>query len=225
MSLAVSSPLTRERSLAVNEIFFSIQGESTQAGRPCAFVRLMGCPLRCSYCDTEYAFYEGRSKTFDDIIAQLNRYPSKLVELTGGEPLAQPRSIPFMEELVSRGFEVLLETSGALSVEGVPKEVRIIMDLKTPSSGESQRNYWDNLGFLKEGVDEIKFVVGDREDFNFLLESCRAHRLPERFAVLVSPVFGKINLEHLAGWVLDSGYPLRMQVQMHKLIWGEKRGV
>jgi 7-carboxy-7-deazaguanine synthase len=211
--------------LYVNEIFFSLQGESTHAGRPCAFVRLMGCPLRCSYCDTEYAFYEGRKKSFAEVLEVLASYPSKLVELTGGEPLAQKNSIPFMHELVSQGYEVLLETSGAIPIFNVPKEVAVIMDVKTPGSREQHRMVWDNMAALKPGLDEVKFVVCSREDFEFAEKVCEQYKLLERVTVLVSPSFSQVSPADLASWVIESGKPYRMQVQMHKTIWGEKRGV
>jgi 7-carboxy-7-deazaguanine synthase len=217
----VTKDLTRcsMTQVAINEIFYSIQGESTQAGRACTFVRLMGCPLRCTYCDTEYAFYEGQKKSFDEIVEVVRAYPTKLVEVTGGEPLAQKNSIPLMQRLVDEGFEVMLETSGAFDVSQVPKQVRIIMDIKTPSSGEAERQHWQNFEHLKPGFDEIKCVVGNKEDFDYALKIAREKNLFSNFAVLVSPVFGKITNLQLAELVLDSAEPWRMQLQMHKYIW------
>lgn len=205
--------------VAINEIFYSVQGESTQAGRPCTFIRLMGCPLRCTYCDTEYAFFEGQKKSFDEIIDIVRGFPTKLVEVTGGEPLAQPNSIPLMQRLLDEGFEVMLETSGAFDVSKVPSGVRIIMDIKTPTSGEAQRQHWQNFDHLKTGTDEIKCVVGSKEDFDYALKIARERDLFSKYAVLVSPVFGKITNLQLAELVLDSAEPWRMQLQMHKYIW------
>ena len=213
------------RSLRVNEIFNSIQGESSFAGRPCAFVRLMGCPLRCTYCDTEYAFHEGVTKTFDEIFAVLDSYGTRLVELTGGEPLAQPNAIPFLQECEDRGFELMLETSGAFSIHQVPKSVKIILDIKTPGSNESHRNLWDNMGALKAS-DEVKFVVTSRADFDYAVGVATERKLFERCTVLVSPSHGQVSPKDLAQWVIDSKLPFRFQLQMHKYIWGaEVRGV
>ena len=220
------SSLTRPRILRVNEIFNSIQGESTHAGRPCAFVRLMGCPLRCTYCDTEYAFHEGVTKSFDEVFDILGVYGTPLVELTGGEPLAQPNAFRFLQECVERGYEMLVETSGAYSIEKVPAEVKVILDIKTPGSGELRRMHWDNMAHLKSGLDEVKFVVTNREDFDFAVETARLHRLFERVTVLVSPAHNVVEPQDLAQWVIDSKLPFRMQLQMHKYIWGkDTRGV
>lgn len=229
----MTTSLTRPRSprvqrvLRVNEIFNSIQGESSFAGRPCAFVRLMGCPLRCSYCDTEYAFHEGVTKSFDEIFATLDAYGTSLVELTGGEPLAQPNAIPFLEECVTRGFEMMIETSGAFPIQGIPAAVKVILDIKTPGSGESHRNLWDNMGALKPGVDEVKFVVTSRADFDYAVGVTHDRQFIERgVTVLVSPAYGKVSARDLAEWVIASKLPLRFQVQMHKVIWeAETRGV
>lgn len=205
--------------VAINEIFYSVQGESTQAGRPCTFIRLMGCPLRCTYCDTEYAFFEGKKKSIDEIIEITKKFPTKLVEVTGGEPLAQPSSIELMQRLLDEGFEVMLETSGAFDISKVPSGVRIIMDIKTPSSGEASRMHWENFNHLKPGIDEVKCVVGNQEDFDYALAKAREKNLFSRYAVLVSPVFGKITNLQLAELVLKSAEPWRMQLQMHKYIW------
>jgi 7-carboxy-7-deazaguanine synthase len=206
-------------SLAINEIFLSIQGESTHAGRPCAFVRLMGCPLRCQYCDTEYAFFEGKKKTFDEIISELKAFGVSLVEVTGGEPLAQPNAIPFMRRLVDEGFEVLLETSGALPIKDVPAEVTVILDIKTPGSGELAKMHWDNLKDLKTAKDEVKFVICSREDFDFAEKVVTETRLLDRNVVLMSPSFNQVKYLDLANWVIASKKPYRMQLQMHKHIW------
>lgn len=220
----------KARELKINETFLSLQGESTHAGRPCSFVRLMGCPLRCTYCDTEYAFHEGKTKTFEEIFEILKSYATPLVEVTGGEPLAQKNTIPFMKELVDRGYEVLLETSGAYPIFEVPKEVAIIMDVKTPDSKEVSKMCWDNMGSLKPGLDEVKFVICSRSDFDFMLQICEKYQLLGRHTVLVSPSFGKVLPKDLANWVLEAGEivrsNIRMQLQMHKIIWGaEVRGV
>lgn len=219
-------PQDSEQTLAINEIFYSIQGESTQAGRPTVFVRLMGCPLRCSYCDTEYAFYEGEKRSFDSIIDEIRSHGCNLVEVTGGEPLAQPKSIPFMDKLIAEGFEVMIETSGAYSLEKVHPEVKVIMDVKTPGSKELKRMHWDNMGFLKPGIDEVKFVLTSREDFDFALRVSEDYGLWGKQEVLVSPSFGEVTNLELANWVLESGKPFRMQLQMHKYIWDpEQKGV
>jgi 7-carboxy-7-deazaguanine synthase len=218
--------MSQIRILALNEIFFSIQGESTQAGRPCTFVRLMGCPLRCKYCDTEYAFFEGKKWGFDEIFSELEKFPTKLIEVTGGEPLAQPNSIAFMQELVDRNYEVLIETSGAFPISEIPPQVRVILDIKTPGSGELSRMRWENLAALKRGYDEVKFVVTSKEDFDFAVTTAQEHKLFDRLVVLISPSFKDVSNLQLAEWVLSSGKPFRMQLQMHKYIWEpEKRGV
>ena len=221
------NPLTQtQRSLKINEIFLSIQGESTHAGRPCAFVRLSGCPLRCTYCDTEYAFYEGKAQNFDKIFETLKSYKTNLVEVTGGEPLAQPNVNFFMQELVDRGYEVLLETSGAYPIHKVPKEVAIIMDVKTPSSSELSKMCWDNMGSLKAGLDEVKFVLSNHADFDFAMEITQKYKLFEKCTVLLSPSHGVLENKKLAEWIVESKLPFRMQIQMHKYIWGaEARGV
>lgn len=218
--------MSQSRSLGLNEIFYSIQGESTQVGRPSVFVRLMGCPLRCKYCDTEYAFYEGKRYSFDDIFAQIEAFPTKLVEVTGGEPLAQPNVLPFMKELVDRGYEVMIETSGAFPIDDIHPQVRIILDIKTPGSGELARMRWENIAVLKKGYDEVKFVVTSKSDFDFAVNICREYELFDRVVVLISPSFKDVKNIELAQWVLDSGLPFRMQLQMHKYIWEpETRGV
>lgn len=219
-----------DQTLKINEIFLSIQGESTHTGRVCSFVRLTGCPLRCTYCDTSYAFFEGQSQSFAQIFQALHAHGSKLVEVTGGEPLAQGNCIPFLKELCARGYEVLLETSGAYPIFKVPAEVAIIMDVKTPGSGELHRMCWDNMAALKPGLDEVKFVLCDRADFDFMLQVCAKYHLTERVTVLASPSHAKVSPEQLAQWLLEADAPLandiRLQVQLHKTIWGaEKRGV
>jgi 7-carboxy-7-deazaguanine synthase len=215
--------------LTINEIFYSIQGESTFAGQPCIFVRLTGCDLRCTYCDTEYAFYEGKRWTLEEIIAEVKKHPCQLVEVTGGEPLLQKRVHTLMSRLCDEGYTVLIETSGAHDIEAVDARVHRIMDLKTPSSGEVARNRAENLPLL--GVrDEVKFVIGSHEDYAWAKAQVLAG-IPgwtDRVnAILFSPVFGKFTPLELATRVMADALPrVRMQVQMHKLIWEpNQRGV
>ncbi|HET9581787.1 MAG TPA: radical SAM protein [Gemmatimonadota bacterium] len=211
--------------LKVNEIFHSIQGESTHAGRPCVFVRLTYCNLRCSYCDTEYAFFEGKERPLDEILAEVARYRCRLVEVTGGEPLIQKETTILLERLLDEGYEVLLETSGAWPVETVPDGVKIIMDLKTPGSGMAAKNRWENLRHL-DGDDEIKFVICDRPDYEWARGVVGEHDLTVRHAVLFSPSFGQLSAGDLAGWILEDRLPVRLQLQMHKLVWSPTaRGV
>jgi 7-carboxy-7-deazaguanine synthase len=218
-----------EDTLTINEIFYSIQGESTFAGQPCVFVRLTGCDLRCTYCDTEYAFYEGKRRTFGDILAEVEKHPCKLVEVTGGEPLLQKRVHRLMSRLCDDGYTVLIETSGAHDIAPIDARVHRIMDLKTPSSGECPRNRVENLALL--GVrDEVKFVIGSPEDYEWAKAQVLAG-VPgwaDRVnAILFSPVFGKMTPLELATRVLADALPrVRMQLQMHKLIWEpNQRGV
>ena len=204
--------------LRVNEIFHSIQGESTQAGRPCVFVRLTGCNLRCVWCDTEYAFHEGSPWTVDAVVDRVGTYGCKLVELTGGEPLLQPEAIDLMRALIARGHDVLLETGGSLPIEQVPEGVRRIVDVKCPGSGESDRNRWENLDALRPG-DELKFVIADRVDYDWAAGAVAARALHEKASVLFSPVHDKMIAGDLARWVLDDRLPVRVQIQMHKILW------
>lgn len=211
--------------LLVNEIFYSIQGESTHIGRPCIFIRLTGCPLRCSFCDTEYAFYEGKRMTIDEVLGAVRQYDCHLVEITGGEPLMQKDAYPLMEKLLQEGYEVLLETSGAIDVSRVPKGVIKIMDLKCPGSGEVHRNRFENLDHLSP-KDEIKFVIKDRRDFEWAAEVVKQYSLLAKCPVLFSPVFGDLEPRQLAEWILERGLPVRLQLQMHKYIWDpHMRGV
>ena len=212
--------------LTVNEIFYSIQGESDYAGRPCVFVRLTACDLRCVWCDTPYAFHEGRKRTVDDVVAEVEDYGCRLVEVTGGEPLLQPDVHPLMDRLLATGATVLLETGGHVSLERVPAGVVKIMDVKCPGSGESHRNDWDNLARLT-GRDQVKFVIADRADYEYARDVVRRHALDARpAAVLFSPVHGVLPPERLAEWVLADRLPVRLQVQLHKYLWGaETRGV
>lgn len=211
--------------LRVNEIFHSIQGESTHAGRPCVFVRLTHCDLRCRYCDTEYAFFEGAERPLDEIVAEVGGYGCRLVEVTGGEPLIQRETVALMERLLAAGHEVLLETSGAWPVEDVPDGVRIIMDLKTPGSGMVARNRWENLAHLDAG-DEVKFVICDRADYEWARGIVREHGLGDRHTVLFSPAWDGLDAAELAAWILADRLPVRLQLQLHKHIWSPTaRGV
>jgi len=212
--------------LVINEIFFSIQGESTYAGRPCAFVRLTGCNLRCNYCDTEYAFYEGRKMTVPEIVTQLDGYGCNLVEITGGEPLLQDGVHQLIASLLADGRTVMIETSGASDVSRLNPRVIKIMDLKCPGSGEVARNLWSNLGHLTSR-DEVKFVLSNREDYEWAREVIREHNLASRVnAVLMSCAFDRLDRAQLAQWILEDRLPVRFQLQMHKHIWPpDTRGV
>lgn len=212
--------------LTVNEIFHSIQGESDHAGRPCVFVRLTGCDLRCVWCDTPYAFHEGRKLTVDEVVAEVAGYGCDLVEITGGEPLLQAEVYPLMDRLVASGATVLLETGGHQSVARVPAAVVKVMDIKCPGSRESERNAWDNITRLT-ARDQVKFVITDRGDYEFARDVVQRYTLERRCAaVLFSPVHGVLPPERLAEWVLEDRLPVRLQIQLHKLLWGaETRGV
>lgn len=211
--------------LKVNEIFYSIQGESTQAGRPCVFVRLTYCNLRCTYCDTEYAFYRGSERSIDEILKEVAAYRCRLVEVTGGEPLIQRETKQLLERLLEEGYEVLLETSGAWPIEHVPDGVRIIMDFKTPGSGMVANNRWQNLQQL-DSNDEIKFVVCDRADYDWARGVIGEHDLTARHCVLLSPSHGELDPRLLSEWVLADSLPVRVQLQIHKFIWSPSaRGV
>jgi 7-carboxy-7-deazaguanine synthase len=210
----------------VYEIYASIQGESTHAGRPCVFVRLAACDLRCRWCDTPYAFTGGTRSSVEEVVSAVEAFGIRLVELTGGEPLLQPEAIPLMAALVARGHDVLLETGGHLPVDEVPDEVVTILDVKCPGSGEAARMHWPNLDQLSTR-DEVKFVILDRADFEYACDVVARHRLSDRVAaVLFSPVHGALDPADLAAWILDARTPARLQLQMHKTIWGaERRGV
>lgn len=209
----------------VNEIFHSIQGESTHAGRPCTFVRLAGCPLRCIWCDTTYAFHAGRWMLVGEVLAAVDRFPGRLVEVTGGEPLAQPGASALLGRLLEAGHEVLLETSGALSIAVVPDGVRTILDLKAPDSSEDRRNDWGNLERLRPG-DEIKIVIASRRDYEWARDLLGRLRLPDHVPVLLSPEWEHGPRRDLAEWMLADGLPARYQLQLHKLVWpGVERGV
>lgn len=205
-------------SLTVNEIFHSIQGESSHMGRPCVFVRLTSCNLRCSWCDTEYAFHEGRTMSVGAVLDRVRAYGCRLVEITGGEPLAQEGVHELMARLCDEGFEVLLETGGSIDIGGVDPRVRRIVDVKCPGSGMEKRNLPVNIERLRTG-DEVKFVIADRADFDWAAAFLREHALDGRCAVLMSPVFGRLEPAELAQWILEERLPVRFQLQMHKYIW------
>lgn len=215
-----------EGNLKVNEIYLSVQGESTWAGLPCVFVRLTACDLRCSYCDTTYAFYEGKKQTLDEVFAAVMAFDCPLVEMTGGEPLLQKNILPLMAALCDAGKTLLIETSGAHDISRIDPRVHRIMDLKTPSSGECGRNLFSNIPHLNKG-DEVKFVIGSREDYEWTRDQIRAHGLSDRVgAVLLSPIFGKIEPRQIVEWMLEDKLPARFQLQMHKFIWEPRaRGV
>ena len=205
--------------LTINEIFYSIQGESTFAGQPCVFVRLTACDLRCSWCDTPYSFYEGRKRSLDDVLAEVDRYDCPLVEVTGGEPLLQEEVYPLMQSLVERGRTVLLETGGHRSTGRVPDDVITILDVKCPGSGEAHRNDWSNLERLRPH-DQVKFVIKDRADYEYARDVVRRHNVDHRAsAVLFSPVHGVLDPKQLSEWVLGDHLPVRVQLQLHKYIW------
>lgn len=213
-----------DQSLRITEIFHSLQGETSTTGLPTTFVRLTGCPLRCSYCDTEYAFYGGSRMSLDEVLQQVDQYPARYVTVTGGEPLAQPNAIPLLKALCDRGYRVSLETSGALSTQDVDPRVVKIVDFKTPSSGELGKNLYDNLQFLNRH-DEVKFVIGDRQDYDWVRMRLDEWQLEGKVAeLLFSPVNGKLNPRQLAEWILIDGLNVRLQVQLHKQLWNDQPG-
>ncbi len=217
--------MTTSSILRVTEIFHSIQGESSYVGQPCVFVRLTGCPLRCTWCDTDYAFYGGQESSIDDILLKVESYGCRLVEVTGGEPLAQPESLPLMTRLCDAGYTVLLETSGAVDIAPVDPRVHVILDVKCPGSGMTDRMHWQNISALT-AKDEAKFVLANRADYDWAREVLGEHDLASRCAVLLSPVFGTLDVRELAEWVLADKLPVRFQIQLHKHIWApDMRGV
>lgn len=212
--------------LLVHEIYVSIQGESTHAGRPCVFVRLTACDLRCAWCDTTYAFTGGRKMSIDEVVSAVEQLRCPLVELTGGEPLLQADAIPLMAQLIARGHEVLLETGGHLPIANLPAEVVAIVDVKCPGSGESMKMHWPNLDHLR-AHDEVKFVITDRADYEYARGIVRERDLASRVeAVQFSPVFGALPAADLARWILEDHLPVRLQLQQHKFVWApDARGV
>lgn len=211
--------------LKVNEIYYSVQGESSKAGLPCVFIRLTYCNLRCTYCDTEYAFYDGKDMTVNEIISEVKEFGCGLVEVTGGEPLVQKESLTLMEELCNQGFGVLLETGGSLSIKDIDRRVKIIMDLKCPSSGMTKKNYFDNINYIKPS-DEIKFVIGSREDYEWTKNILERYGLTSKCEILFSVVFGRLEPVELVRWILKDKLKVRFQLQMHKFIWNpDAKGV
>jgi 7-carboxy-7-deazaguanine synthase len=204
--------------LKINEIYHSIQGESSKAGLPCTFIRLTYCNLRCTYCDTAYAFYDGKEMDFNEILSEVNKYGCPLVEVTGGEPLFQKECIGLMDLLCNEGFEVLLETGGSLPINDIDKRVKIIMDLKCPSSGMIKKNLYENIEYLKP-IDEVKFVIGTREDYEWTRDIIKQHSLTKICHVLFSVVFGMLEPVKLVEWILEDKLDVRFQLQMHKFIW------
>ena len=223
MSSTKSDAVSRSERLRITEIFYSIQGESRPAGLPTVFIRLTGCPLRCGYCDTEYAFHGGDQMTFEDITRQVKSYDTPLVCVTGGEPLAQRNCGRLLSLLSEQGYHVSLETSGALDIADIDQRVTIVMDIKTPGSGESGRNRWENLEYLKPG-DQIKFVLCDRADYEWARQLIAERELAQKFSVLFSPIWGKLPERTLAEWILQDRLQVRFQLQLHKYLWGEQPG-
>ena len=211
--------------LKINEIYYSVQGESTHSGRSCVFIRLTYCNLRCSYCDTEYAFYEGKDMEIDDIMSEIQQWDCNLVEVTGGEPLFQEECIDLLNELVNSKYEVMLETGGSISISDVPKNVIKIVDFKCPSSAMEKKNLWSNVDDLQPH-DEVKFVIGNREDFDWAKDRITEYSLDKKCTVLFSPTFGEIDPQQIVEWILAENLPVRIQMQMHKMIWSpEEKGV
>jgi 7-carboxy-7-deazaguanine synthase len=210
--------------LKIHEIFYSLQGESSRVGLPTVFVRLTGCPMRCVYCDTAYAFSGGSNMEISDILSKVADYGTKYVTVTGGEPLAQKGCFVLLQKLCDAGYSVSLETGGAIDISPVDKRVSVILDVKTPDSGEVANNVWSNLDHLKK-TDEVKFVLCSRADYDWAKETLNKYHIADKCPVLFSPVYSQINPTDLAGWVLEDKLPVRMQVQLHKILWGEKPGV
>jgi 7-carboxy-7-deazaguanine synthase len=210
--------------LKIFEIFYSLQGESSRVGLPTIFIRLSGCPMRCHYCDTAYAFQGGSMMTIDEIIKTIKKYDTPYVTVTGGEPLAQKEVLSLLKVLADQNYEVSLETGGGLSIKEVDPRIKIILDIKTPESGEEKKNHWDNLNLI-HSKDEIKFVLCSREDYDWAKKILNQYKLAEKCDVLFSPVYQKLNTTNLGNWILEDQLPVRMQIQLHKLLWGEKPGV
>jgi 7-carboxy-7-deazaguanine synthase len=214
---------TTETRLRITEIFYSLQGESRTVGIPTVFIRLTGCPLRFGYCDTEYAFHGGRWMTVAAVLEQVAKHQTRYVTVTGGEPLAQKTCIALLTSLCEAGYEVSLETSGALTIADVDRRVVKVMDLKTPGSGEVARNCYDNIQFL-HSQDQVKFVICDRQDYDWAKQQLVLHQLAGKCEILFSPSYGQMQPVDLAQWILDDHLPVRFQLQLHKLLWGEESG-
>ena len=211
--------------LKVNEIYYSIQGESSYTGLPCIFIRLTYCNLRCTYCDSEYTFHDGNNMSINDILETIKQYSCKLVEVTGGEPLVQKECITLLKKLVDLDYEVLLETSGSLTIKDVPKQVINIIDFKCPSSGMKKKNHWDNINYLKPN-DEVKFIIEDREDYEWAKIKIRQYNLNKKSKILMSPSYNKIEEKEIVDWILKDNLNVKFQIQLHKIIWKDTdRGV
>jgi 7-carboxy-7-deazaguanine synthase len=210
--------------LKVFEIFYSLQGESSRVGLPTIFIRLSGCPMRCYYCDTAYAFQGGSMMDIDDIMSSIKKYDTRYVTVTGGEPLAQKEVLNLLKTLADSDYEVSLETGGGLSIKEVDPRVKIILDIKTPESGEEKKNHWENLEII-DSKDEIKFVICSRGDYEWAKQILDQYQLTEKCEILFSPVYQKLNATDLGNWILKDQLHVRMQIQLHKLLWGEKPGV
>jgi len=210
--------------LKIFEIFYSLQGESSRVGLPTIFIRLSGCPMRCHYCDTAYAFQGGSMMDIDEIMETIKKYDTHYVTVTGGEPLAQKEVLSLLKVLADRNYEVSLETGGGISIKEVDPRIKIILDIKTPESGEEKKNHWENLNLI-HAKDEIKFVLCSREDYDWAKKILDQYKLIEKCHVLFSPVYQKLNATDLGNWILQDQLHVRMQIQLHKLLWGEKPGV
>ena len=210
--------------LKIFEIFYSLQGESSRVGLPTIFIRLSGCPMRCHYCDTAYAFQGGVMMDIDDIMETIKKYDTRYVTVTGGEPLAQKEVLSLLKVLADQNYDVSLETGGGISIKEVDPRIKIILDIKTPESGEEKKNHWENLNLI-HAKDEIKFVLCSREDYDWAKKILDQYKLTEKCHVLFSPVYQKINATDLGNWILQDQLPVRLQIQLHKLLWGEKPGV
>jgi len=207
----------------VSEVYASVQGESTHVGKPCVFVRLTGCNLRCTWCDSAFSFTGGQWRDVEDVVAEVATFGLRTVEVTGGEPLVQKGAFTLLRRLVEEGYEVLLETSGSRSIEHVPEGVHVILDFKPPDSGEARANLWENVAWLDAG-DEVKFVIASRGDYEWAREVVARHGLAARCPVLFSPAWGRVDLAEMARWIVEDRLPVRFQVQLHKYLWGEAPG-
>ena len=214
---------SRDGMLKITEVFHSLQGEARDAGRPTVFIRLTGCPLRCVYCDSEYAFYGGEWQHIDQLMLEVAQYNTPYVCVTGGEPLSQKRCLQLLDRLCDSGYEVSLETSGAIDVSQVNPKVSRVVDIKTPDSGEVERNLWENLEVLSRN-DQLKFVICSRKDYDWCVSEIRSRGLERRLDILFSPVWGKVDPAWLAEWILEDRLNVRMQLQLHKILWGDEPG-
>ena len=210
--------------LKIFEIFYSLQGESSRVGLPTIFIRLSGCPMRCHYCDTAYAFQGGSMMSVDDIMRSIQTYDTRYVTVTGGEPLAQKEVLNLLKVLADDNYDVSLETGGGLSIQEVDSRIKIILDIKTPDSGEEKKNHWDNLNTIS-AKDEVKFVLCSREDYDWAKKIINQYQITQKCTVLFSPVYQTLQATDLGNWILEDQLPVRMQIQLHKLLWGEKQGV